>query len=124
MIEIDIVIKMGEDCEKRMSMQEARELSLGLNQLFMSGNGTAFPITHRIEGIPPEAQGTQAGSETGMQRAERLKAEASRKTGGCGCGKKKESSLQPGSPTPRTEKKTATRGRPAKKPTEETKNKG
>ncbi len=115
MIEIDVVIKMGEDCEKRMSLDEARMLHAELSKMFngipMGGN-----VMHRTSSHPqPQNVHPGQGPNNGIHAGQNQ--EARPKTGGCGCGKKKEAGPGPGAK--RVEEVKAARaarvGRPKKK---------
>ena len=79
MVQIDIVLKM-DDCEKQMTMDEARNLYFELNRLF--NNGMQGQMN------PPMSRPVETRMHPEVQKARET---ATKRTGGCGCsGNKKE----------------------------------
>ncbi len=94
MISIDVVLKM-EDCEKQMTMDEARNLYSELGRLFNAGGQPQArmappPLPPKTPPAPQRADPNEHPKVTEAREA------AKKRTGGCGCGGNKK-------PAPTTE---------------------
>ena len=99
MIQIDVVLKIGE-CEKQMTMDEARNLYFELNRLFNNGiQQGGVPMTHPHPPVNPSNLHPEV---------EQAREAARTKTGGCGggCGGSKKKRRNPPPPPPTPEQKT------------------
>lgn len=88
MIQIDVVLKIG-DCEKQMTMDEARNLYFELNRLFNNG------MQENRKTIDRQVASTESAKDNFHPDVKKAREVARAKSGGCGGGCGEEKSKNP-----------------------------